>query len=41
MNYVVIMIIFAVLGFIFGALIYFVQYKISKNENKDHGENQG
>lgn len=39
MNYAVIMIIFAVLGFIFGALIYFAQYKISRRKNKPQDGN--
>jgi heme/copper-type cytochrome/quinol oxidase subunit 2 len=38
MNYVIIMIIFAVLGFVFGALIYFVQYKISRRKEKPQDE---
>jgi len=34
MNYLLIIIIFAALGFIFGALIYFAQYKINQGENR-------
>jgi heme/copper-type cytochrome/quinol oxidase subunit 2 len=39
MNYVVLIIVFAVLGFVFGALIYFVQYKISRSKEKPQDEN--
>lgn len=39
MNYTLIIIIFAVLGFIFGALIYFAQYKINERKNKPEDNN--
>jgi len=34
MNYVIIIIVFAVLGFIFGTLIYFTDYKIGTHKKK-------
>ena len=39
MNYALIIIIFGALGFVFGALIYFAQYKISRRKNKPQDGN--
>jgi|GEM_PF-2383676 len=39
MNYIIILLVFTVLGFAFGALIYFVQYKISQSKNKSEDNN--
>jgi hypothetical protein len=39
MNYVIIIIVFTVLGLAFGALIYFVDWKISTHKNKFEDSN--